>query len=615
MDFSLTPEQEAFRAEVRAWLSANLPPDWATRPIVSDVPRAELYEFGRQWQRKLHEAGLLGLTWPKEYGGRGLSWMEELLLHEELVLHRAPPPLNILGLGMAGPTIIAYGTDAQKQRHLQKILTCEEIWCQGYSEPNAGSDLAGLQTRAVKDGDHYVVNGQKVWTSLAQISDWMMLLARTDPSVAEAQGAHLLPPRHALAGDHRAPAPPAHRRRRVQRGVPRERPRAGGEHPRRGGPGLAGGPHDAHVRAAGARVRAPGPVRDRHRRDARAGPPDVARGSAGGEGPGAAPAARAAGHRQRRVQVHGQARDHEAPAGRDAGVRGLRRERSGGATATRRCRTSPRSSWAPTGSSPRAHPGRWTVATGTTRSSGRGRTRSRAVPRRSSGTSWPSACSACRRTRPHHGFRVQPGTGAAAPDGAELPREGVSLRIRPADDGRPRRHDRRVLGQARRARLAGPDLPRGARWRRPGARRPHGGPRGDGARRHARPVLLDRAPRRARGAPRGLGGTEGGVAAPHRRRGGAGHPGPPRGERPLGRRRGRGHRQAGEGRRLRPLGDEALRAGRAHGGPPRRGGADGAPDEGGSRPRREPLPGPGGPEGRRHAPCCRRWTRRGSSPR
>ena len=111
MDFRLTPEQEAFRAEVRAWLSANLPPDWAARPIVTEVPRSELYEFGRVWQRKLHEAGLLGITWPKEYGGRGLSWMEELLLHEELVLHRAPPPLNVLGLGMAGPTIIAYGTE------------------------------------------------------------------------------------------------------------------------------------------------------------------------------------------------------------------------------------------------------------------------------------------------------------------------------------------------------------------------------------------------------------------------------------------------------------------------------------------------------------------------
>jgi alkylation response protein AidB-like acyl-CoA dehydrogenase len=187
MDFKLTPEQEAFRDEVRAWLRANLPPDWASRPT-TDVPRAEMYDFGRMWQRKMYEAGLLGLTWPKEYGGRGLTWMEELIFHQELVLHKAPPPLNILGIGMAGPTIIAYGTDAQKKRHLQKILTAEEIWCQGYSEPNAGSDLASLQTRAVRDGDHFVVNGQKVWTSLAHIADWMMLLARTDPSASKHKG-------------------------------------------------------------------------------------------------------------------------------------------------------------------------------------------------------------------------------------------------------------------------------------------------------------------------------------------------------------------------------------------------------------------------------------------
>jgi alkylation response protein AidB-like acyl-CoA dehydrogenase len=187
MDFKLTPEQEAFRDEVRAWLRANLPPDWASRPT-TDVPRAEMYDFGRMWQRKMYEAGLLGLTWPKDYGGRGLTWMEELIFHQELVLHKAPPPLNVLGIGMAGPTIIAYGTDAQKKRYLQKILTAEEIWCQGYSEPNAGSDLASLQTRAVRDGDHFVVNGQKVWTSLAHIADWMMLLARTDPSASKHKG-------------------------------------------------------------------------------------------------------------------------------------------------------------------------------------------------------------------------------------------------------------------------------------------------------------------------------------------------------------------------------------------------------------------------------------------
>ncbi len=187
MDFKLTPEQEAFRVEVRTWLRANLPPEWAGQPT-TDIPRAEMYEFGRQWQRKLHEAGLLGITWPKEYGGRGLTWLEELIFHQELTFHKAPPPLNLLGLGMAGPTIIAYGTEAQKKRYLQKILTGEEIWCQGYSEPNAGSDLASLQTRAAREGDHFVVNGQKVWTSLAHIADWMMLLARTDPKAPKHGG-------------------------------------------------------------------------------------------------------------------------------------------------------------------------------------------------------------------------------------------------------------------------------------------------------------------------------------------------------------------------------------------------------------------------------------------
>jgi alkylation response protein AidB-like acyl-CoA dehydrogenase len=187
MDFSLTPEQAAFRDEVRAWLGANLPPDWQARPV-NEVPRPEMYEFGRLWQRKLHAAGLVGITWPKAYGGRGLTWMEELLFHQEMVLHRAPPPLNIIGLGMAGPTIIAYGTEAQKARYLEKILSGEEIWCQGYSEPGVGSDLASLQTRAVRDGDAWVVTGQKLWTSLAHIADWMVLLARTAPEAPKHKG-------------------------------------------------------------------------------------------------------------------------------------------------------------------------------------------------------------------------------------------------------------------------------------------------------------------------------------------------------------------------------------------------------------------------------------------
>jgi len=189
MDFTLTPEQRSFRDEVRHWLGENLPADWVARLRQgSDVPRPEAYRFLSDWQRRMYEAGFVGLTWPKEYGGRGLSFMEEMILQEEMALHKAPPVLNILAIGMAGPTIIAYGTEEQKKRYPAKMLSCEEIWCQGYSEPNAGSDLAALQTRAVKDGEHYVVNGQKVWTSLAHVADWMMLLARTDPDVPKHKG-------------------------------------------------------------------------------------------------------------------------------------------------------------------------------------------------------------------------------------------------------------------------------------------------------------------------------------------------------------------------------------------------------------------------------------------
>jgi len=189
LDFSLTPEQEAFRTHVRSWLKANMPPEWSERLVASsDIPRPEAYELLRRWQRQLYEAGFIGLTWPKEYGGRSLTFMEEMILHEEMALAKAPPILNVLGVGMAGPTIIAYGSEAQKKRHLARILSCEEIWCQGYSEPNAGSDLASLQTRAVKDGEHFVVNGQKVWTSLAHVADWMMLLARTDPDAPRHKG-------------------------------------------------------------------------------------------------------------------------------------------------------------------------------------------------------------------------------------------------------------------------------------------------------------------------------------------------------------------------------------------------------------------------------------------
>ena len=187
MDFTLTPDQQAFRERVRTWLTANIPREWKSLGS-TEVPRPEAFEFLRGWQGKLFEGGFIGVTWPKAYGGQGLTFVEEMILHEEMALQKAPPMLNVLGVGMAGPTIIAYGTEEQKKRYPAKILSCEEIWCQGYSEPNSGSDLASLQTRAVKDGDHYVINGQKVWTSLAHMSDWMMLLARTDPTAPRHKG-------------------------------------------------------------------------------------------------------------------------------------------------------------------------------------------------------------------------------------------------------------------------------------------------------------------------------------------------------------------------------------------------------------------------------------------
>ncbi len=174
MNFELSESELEFRDEVRAWLSANKPGD--DRGI--DIAQKEFIDSRRAWQKKMYEAGYVGITWPKEYGGRGAGFMEQLIFNDEMILAKAPEPINVLGLGMGGPVIIAHGTEAQKQRYLQPILSAEEIWCQGFSEPNAGSDLSGLQTRAEDRGDHYVVNGQKVWTTLAHVAKWCMLVTR-----------------------------------------------------------------------------------------------------------------------------------------------------------------------------------------------------------------------------------------------------------------------------------------------------------------------------------------------------------------------------------------------------------------------------------------------------
>jgi alkylation response protein AidB-like acyl-CoA dehydrogenase len=189
MDLNLTAEELEFRDELRAWLAANAPKDWDKQREKSLDHR---FEFMRAWQRKLYEAGWAGISWPKEYGGRGANLMEQVLFWQEMARAGAPPMANVLGLGLIGPTIIAFGSEAQKKRFLRKILSAEEIWCQGFSEPNAGSDLANLQAEARLDGDHYIVNGQKVWTSYGWVGDWCEVVVRTDPNVSKHKGLTVL---------------------------------------------------------------------------------------------------------------------------------------------------------------------------------------------------------------------------------------------------------------------------------------------------------------------------------------------------------------------------------------------------------------------------------------
>jgi alkylation response protein AidB-like acyl-CoA dehydrogenase len=177
MDLNYSAEDRAFRDKARRWLEANVP----TEDLKTLAER-------KAWHRKLYEAGYVGMLWPREYGGWGATAMQQAIVQDEMARIQAPPAINGLGIGFIGPTIIVHGTAAQKQRYLKKMLTAEEIWCQLYSEPNAGSDLAGLKTRAEDAGDHFVVNGQKIWTSSGPIADWGILLARTDPRVAKHKG-------------------------------------------------------------------------------------------------------------------------------------------------------------------------------------------------------------------------------------------------------------------------------------------------------------------------------------------------------------------------------------------------------------------------------------------
>jgi len=187
MDLSFTPEQEAFRRSVRGWIKTNLPQRDKDGSGIEYGDPKRIAEM-KAWQRKLYNAGYVAMGWPKEYGGQGADVVQQTIVNEELLLGRAPGLIGMMGIQMVGPTLIQFGTEAQRRRYLPKILSAEEIWCQGYSEPGAGSDLAALKTRAELIGDEFIVNGQKVWTSNAQYADWMFCLVRTDPEAPKHRG-------------------------------------------------------------------------------------------------------------------------------------------------------------------------------------------------------------------------------------------------------------------------------------------------------------------------------------------------------------------------------------------------------------------------------------------
>ncbi|MDQ3434863.1 MAG: acyl-CoA dehydrogenase family protein, partial [Actinomycetota bacterium] len=181
VDLTLSPNEQAFRDELRGWLAENHPGEEPTGDEAG-------FEFRVGWQKRLHEAGYAGVSWPEEFGGRGATLIEQAIYGEEMARAKAPSTANLLGLVMGGPVVIAHGTEDQKQRYLEPILSAEEIWCQGFSEPGSGSDLASLKTRAVKSEGGWNVTGQKVWTTLAHVSKWCMLVARTDQDAPKHKG-------------------------------------------------------------------------------------------------------------------------------------------------------------------------------------------------------------------------------------------------------------------------------------------------------------------------------------------------------------------------------------------------------------------------------------------
>jgi alkylation response protein AidB-like acyl-CoA dehydrogenase len=191
MDFNDTPEEAAFRAEARAWLDGNaerLKPGERAPGLAEGRADPEIIARAQVWQAKKANAGWACITWPKEYGGRGATPIESVIWSQEESRYKIPPNVFAIGQGMLGPTIMVHGTDEQKRRYLRPMLSGEEIWCQLFSEPSAGSDLAGLRTAAVRDGDDWILNGQKIWTTGAQYCRWGMIVTRTDPNAEKHKG-------------------------------------------------------------------------------------------------------------------------------------------------------------------------------------------------------------------------------------------------------------------------------------------------------------------------------------------------------------------------------------------------------------------------------------------
>ncbi len=192
MDFSYSTAELAFRDEVRDWIDKNIPGDFGTPAWPKPEDPAQLKRVTLDWMKKLYDGRWTGIDWPEQYGGRSASPIEQFIFMEEMADHITPSPFHTIGVGMAGPTIMAHGTDAQKERYLSKILSGEEIWCQGFSEPNAGSDLAALKTSCRDAGDHFVVNGQKIWTSVAHLAKFCILVTRSDSTGSKHAGMNYL---------------------------------------------------------------------------------------------------------------------------------------------------------------------------------------------------------------------------------------------------------------------------------------------------------------------------------------------------------------------------------------------------------------------------------------